>query len=96
MTMYDFSGMSGSPPTLSGLQEPDYPSVESVTQSPSLRTSPVASSLRQRSTIQNVPLPDALVEQFGHVQVNFWKDFLADIFAKNGLSVTHVAKFIAI
>lgn len=62
-------GIPGAPPTLSGLQEPDYPSVEALGHSPSLRSSH-SSSLHQRSTVQKVPLPEALVEQFGHVQCN--------------------------
>ena len=62
-----FSGMPGAPPTLSGLQEPDYPSVESVSQSPSLRASPALTTVQQRSAIQKVPLPEALVTRAQHL-----------------------------
>ena len=43
--------------TLSGLQEPDYPSME-------------GSGLNQRSMMRKVPLPAELVEHFGQMQCN--------------------------
>ena len=43
--------------TLSGLQEPDYPSME-------------GSGLNQRSLMRKVPLPAELVEHFGNMQCN--------------------------
>ena len=67
VTLSLFSGMPGAPPTLSGLQEPDYPSVESVSQSPSLRASPALTTVQQRSAIQKVPLPEALVTRAQHL-----------------------------
>ena len=42
---------------MSGLQEPDYPSME-------------GSGLNQRSMMKKVPLPAELVEHFGHMQCN--------------------------
>ncbi len=52
-----FSGGPGGLATLSGLQEPDYPSME-------------GSGLNQRSQMRKVPLPAELVEHFGHMQCN--------------------------
>ena len=52
-----FLGSPGGLATLSGLQEPDYPSME-------------GSGLNQRSMMRKVPLPAELVEHFGHMQCN--------------------------
>lgn len=52
-----FLGGPGGLATLSGLQEPDYPSME-------------GSGLNQRSLMRKVPLPAELVEHFGHMQCN--------------------------
>ena len=46
--------------SLSGLQEPDYPSMEGLG----------ATGLNQRSMMRKVPLPAELVEHFGHMQCN--------------------------
>ena len=52
-----FIGGPGGLASLSGLQEPDYPSME-------------GSGLNQRSLMRKVPLPAELVEHFGHMQCN--------------------------
>ena len=53
-------GGPGSMASLSGLQEPDYPSMEGLG----------VAGLNQRSMMRKVPLPAELVEQFGHMQCN--------------------------
>ena len=54
---------AGGNQSLSGLGEPDYPSVSTASVAG-------ASSLRQLSSVKKVPLPAELVEQFGHMQCN--------------------------
>ena len=51
--------------SLSGLQESDYPALGG-----GAATSAEAASLRQRSTVERVPLPAELVEHFGNMQCN--------------------------
>ena len=73
----------GAHPSLSGLQEPDYPSLGTSPSSSSsgapglgpssasaVSNAPEAASLRQMSTVRRVPLPAELVEHFGHMQSN--------------------------
>ena len=72
--------ISGGPPSLSGLQEPDYPSLNltsggvhttsNLTMTGNLHGSPELASLRQLHTVKRVPLPAELVEHFGHMQCN--------------------------
>lgn len=53
----------GGSPSLSGLQEPDYPALNGS-------NAPEIASLRQMSSVKRVPLPAELVEHFGHLQCN--------------------------
>ena len=68
-----FVGNVGTSPSLSGLQESDYPSVDgqSALTPPATHQGQRTSPQQQRtSTLQKVPLPPELVEHFGHMQAN--------------------------
>jgi nuclear pore complex protein Nup155 len=56
------AGGPGGSATLSGLQEPDYPTMDGI--------GPTGTLLNQRSVMRKVPLPAELVEHFGHMQCN--------------------------
>eukprot|EP00096_Caligus_rogercresseyi_P005390 TRINITY_DN2077_c0_g1_i1.p1 TRINITY_DN2077_c0_g1~~TRINITY_DN2077_c0_g1_i1.p1 ORF type:complete len:1265 (-),score=396.32 TRINITY_DN2077_c0_g1_i1:325-4119(-) len=60
----------GGSPTLSGLQDGDYPC---------LRGPSFGDSLRELSSVRNVSLPPELVEHFGHMQVNCMMGLFASI-----------------
>ncbi len=64
-----YSLSSGCPASLSGLQEPDYPSGAGTVPGVAADSSDLA-SLRQMSSVQKTPLPAELVEHFGHMQSN--------------------------
>ena len=68
-------GGPGAAPSLSGLQEPDYPSGSSLVgqgqpQGGGVLDQDQSISLQQRSSMHKVPLPAELVEHFGHMQAN--------------------------
>ena len=62
-------GNVGAPPSLSGLQEGDYPSIDGQS-SLNSATHPNRQSNQKTSSLQKVPLPPELVEHFGHMQAN--------------------------
>ena len=64
-----FLGNVGAPPSLSGLQEGDYPSIDGQS-SLNSAAHPNRQSNQKTSSLQKVPLPPELVEHFGHMQCN--------------------------
>ncbi|XP_040579145.2 nuclear pore complex protein Nup155 isoform X2 [Lepeophtheirus salmonis] len=73
-SLVDKLRLGGGGPTLSGLQESDYPWLRGPG-----GTSSFGESLRELSSVKNVSLPAELVEHFGHMQCNCMMGLFASI-----------------